>query len=191
MMPIPLQARSRCREYPLHQGARRRIPLPPDGAGIRILHLRATFFSCATAIAMPRRMSTGSNPVTTIGTRYRSARGRYSSYPITVHTCPAARNAWTRFSAEERIASIAGGTSTWEHRIEKFSGSTARLPHGHRVGRRGPSRTQRQENNTPVRVLLRDLDSVQGGIDHPDRRPAGFQRQEIGEPEPASYRRRT
>src|SRR3990172_59581 len=65
-------------------------------------------------------MSTGSNPVTTIGTLYFSARGRYSSYPMTVHTCPAARNPWTRFDGEERSASIAGGTNTWEHRMEKF-----------------------------------------------------------------------
>src|SRR3989304_10253976 len=65
-------------------------------------------------------MSPGSNPVTTIGTLYFSARGRYSSYPMTVHTCPAARNPWTRFDGEERSASIAGGTNTWEHRMEKF-----------------------------------------------------------------------
>ena len=42
--------------------------------------------------------------------------------PITVHTCPAARNPCTRFSPEERIASIAGGTSTWDTRMEKLAG---------------------------------------------------------------------
>ncbi len=58
-------------------------------------------------------MSSGSKPVTTIGTRNRSARAGYSEVPITVHTCPAARKACTRQSGEVMIASIAGGTRTW------------------------------------------------------------------------------
>ena len=65
-------------------------------------------------------MSSGSNPVTTIGTRYFAASGRYSPVPITAQTCPAARNPWTLFTGEQRITSMAGGTSTWETRMEKF-----------------------------------------------------------------------
>lgn len=34
--------------------------------------------------------------------------------PITLHTCPAARKPWTRQLGERMIASIAGGTRTWE-----------------------------------------------------------------------------
>ena len=65
-------------------------------------------------------MSSGSKPVTTIGTRYFAASGSYSVKPMTVHTWPAARKPWTRLDSDDRIASIAGGTSTCETRIEKF-----------------------------------------------------------------------
>ncbi len=41
-----------------------------------------------------------------------------------VQTCPAARNPCTRQEGELRIASIAGGTSTWETRTLKFSTSS-------------------------------------------------------------------
>ncbi len=57
-------------------------------------------------------MSSGSNPVTTMGTWYRSASSGYSSTPITLHTCPAARKACTRQLGDCMIASIAGGTRT-------------------------------------------------------------------------------
>ncbi len=63
---------------------------------------------------MPSRMSSGSKPVTTIGTRKRSASSGYSPMPITLHTCPAARKAWTRQLGDVMIASIAGGTRTCE-----------------------------------------------------------------------------
>ena len=68
------------------------------------------FSSCCTASSIPSRMSTGSKPVTTMGTWYRSAIGSYSSHPITVQTCPAARKPCTRLSGATRIATIAGGT---------------------------------------------------------------------------------
>ncbi len=59
-------------------------------------------------------MSSGSKPVTTIGTRWRAASSGYSPMPITLHTCPAARKACTRQLGEVMIASMAGGTRTWE-----------------------------------------------------------------------------
>ena len=69
---------------------------------------------------MPCKRSSGSKPVTTMGARYFAASGRYSSTPITVQTCPAARNPSTRRSGAERIDSIAGGTSTCETSSEKL-----------------------------------------------------------------------
>ena len=69
---------------------------------------------------MPCSKSRGSKPVTTMGTRYLAARGRYSSVPITVQTWPAARKPSTRERGEAMMASRAGGTSTWETRMEKL-----------------------------------------------------------------------
>ena len=68
-------------------------------------------------------MSSGSKPVTTIGARYFAASGSYSVKPMMVHTWPAARNPWTRLPSAERIASIAGGTRTWDTSMEKFGTS--------------------------------------------------------------------
>ncbi|SCE45617.1 hypothetical protein GA0115242_138919 [Streptomyces sp. SolWspMP-5a-2] len=65
-------------------------------------------------------MSSGSNPVTTMGTRYFSASGGYAEVPMTLHTCPAARNAWTRQVGDSMMAAMAGGTSTCETSREKF-----------------------------------------------------------------------
>src|SRR5689334_7054773 len=65
-------------------------------------------------------MSSGSNPVTTIGTPNRSTSGGYSSVPITLHTCPAARKACTRQLGDCMIASIAGGTRTCDTSMLKF-----------------------------------------------------------------------
>ena len=76
--------------------------------------------SWCTVRRMPSRMSSGSNPVTTIGTENRSASPGYSLVPITLHTCPAARNPCTRQVGEVMIASMAGGTRTWETSIEKL-----------------------------------------------------------------------
>ena len=69
---------------------------------------------------MPWSRSNGSKPVTTIGTRYCAAIGSYSQKPITVQTWPAARNPCTWLPGAPKIASIAGGTSTCEQRIEKL-----------------------------------------------------------------------
>ncbi len=82
--------------------------------------------SWAMHIAIPSRMSTGSNPVTTIGTAYFAAIGSYSVQPITLQTCPAARKPCTRLSGESRIAVIAGGTVTWETSTLKFGTSSSR-----------------------------------------------------------------
>ncbi len=56
-----------------------------------------------------------------MGTRYLLAMGSYSAVPMTVQTCPAARNPCTRFPGEARIASMAGGTRTWETSTEKLA----------------------------------------------------------------------
>jgi hypothetical protein len=77
-------------------------------------------FDARTRRSRPSSMSTGSNPVTTMGTPYRSEMGWYSDTPMTEHTCPGPRNARTRFSGSSRIAVIAGGTSTWETSMLKF-----------------------------------------------------------------------
>ena len=77
--------------------------------------------SCCTVISTPCKMSSGSKPVTTIGTRYFAASGKYSSNPITVQTWPAARNPCTLQFGDDINASMAGGTSTCEMSIEKFS----------------------------------------------------------------------
>ena len=58
-----------------------------------------------------------------------STSGPYSDIPITVQTCPAPRNPCTRLVGEDRIAVIAGGTSTCEQRIEKFVSSSCRACH--------------------------------------------------------------
>ena len=65
-------------------------------------------------------MSSGSKPVTTIGTRYVSANSGYSVVPITLQTCPAARNACTRQVGDSIMAAMAGGTSTCDTSSEKF-----------------------------------------------------------------------
>ncbi len=66
-------------------------------------------------------MSSGSKPVTTMGTPYFSTSGGYCEVPMTLQTCPAARNACTRQVGDSMIAAIAGGTSTCETSSEKFS----------------------------------------------------------------------
>ncbi len=73
------------------------------------------------AIRIPSRRSSGSKPVTTIGTRYFSAIGSYSVQPMTAQTWPAARNAWTWLLGESRSAVIAGGTRTCETSTLKLS----------------------------------------------------------------------
>jgi hypothetical protein len=65
-------------------------------------------------------MSTGSKPVTMMGTPYLAAIGSYSVHPMIVQTWPAARNPCTRLSGASRIACIAGGTVTCETRMLKL-----------------------------------------------------------------------
>ena len=60
------------------------------------------FQAGATHINTPWKMSSGSNPVITMGTRNSAASGRYSSMPVIVHTCPAARKACTRFRGRRK-----------------------------------------------------------------------------------------
>ncbi len=73
------------------------------------------------AMWMPSRRSSGSKPVTTIGTRYFAAIGSYSVQPMIAHTWPAARNAWTRLDGDSSSAVIAGGTSTCDTSTLKLS----------------------------------------------------------------------
>ena len=66
-------------------------------------------------------MSSGSNPVTTIGTPYLlGQRAGTPRVPITLQTCPAARKPCTRQVGDFMIASIAGGTRTCETSMLKF-----------------------------------------------------------------------
>ena len=73
---------------------------------------------------------------------------------MTVQTWPAARKPCTRLSGEERIASIAGGTSTCETSMREVrEAQLLRLVDGHRVGGRGGLEADREEDDLPVRVL--------------------------------------
>ena len=65
----------------------------------------------ATAIAIPSSRSSGSKPVTTMGTLYLVAIGSYSVQPITGQTWPAARNPCTRLAGDAWSAVLAGGTA--------------------------------------------------------------------------------
>ena len=76
--------------------------------------------SCRTAIRMPSSRSSGSKPVITIGTRWRSQSSSYSPQPMMAHTWPGPRNACTRLSGDSRMAAMAGGTSTCDTSIEKL-----------------------------------------------------------------------
>ena len=55
-----------------------------------------------------------------MGTLYFAARGMYSSVPMTAQTWPAARKPFTFERGDDMMASMAGGTSTWDTRMEKF-----------------------------------------------------------------------
>ena len=131
-------------------------------------------------MAIPWNTSRGSKPVTTIGTRYRAAIGSYSAVPITAQTCPAARNPWTRFWGEERIASMAGGTRTCETRTEKLVRPLALgLDDRHRIGRRGGFESDGEEDDLLVGMLAGDLQAVRWRIHDPHVAAARLDGEEV------------
>jgi hypothetical protein len=91
-------------------------------------------------------MSSGSKPVTTIGTPYFSASGVLAGAHHAADV-PAARNACTRHVGDSMIAAIAGGTSTCETSSEKFGRPAGGLVDGHRVGRRGGLEADAEEHH--------------------------------------------
>ena len=114
-------------------------------------------------------MSSGSKPVTTIGTWNRSTSGGYSSVPITLHTWPGGEEALHPAGRRLMIASIAGGTRTCETSMLKFvDAEPLGLVDRHRVGRRGRLEADAEEHHLAVRVLARDLQRVERRVDDAD-----------------------
>ena len=113
-------------------------------------------------------MSSGSKPVTTIGTSYFSAIGRYSSKPMIVQTCPAARKPCTRSCPSDSSASIAGGTSTCETSSEKFSSPVViRLPAAIALAGAVVSKPTAKNTTCRSRILLCQGHRVQRRVDDP------------------------
>ncbi len=98
MTPIP-PGPVRHLEHLLDHAERRRVALDPHGHARTRSPPGARPFELAHRAAYALRMSSGSKPVTTMGTRCRSASSGYSAVPITLHTCPAARKPCTRHAA--------------------------------------------------------------------------------------------
>ena len=100
---------------------RDRVAVRRDRPGIGVLHLGPAFLELVDrapdALEDVERLEPGDDDGHTEALRERG----YSPMPMTVHTCPAARNACTRQSGEVMIASIAGGTRTWLTSRLKFS----------------------------------------------------------------------
>ena len=97
-------------------------------------------------------MSSGSKPVTTIGTRKRSASSGYSPMPITLHTCPAARKACTRQLGDVMIASMAGRYPDMGDQQAEVAGCPASGPDGPSwrwAGRSSRSRCRRTPPRGP------------------------------------------
>ena len=118
---------------------------------------------------MPSSTSSGSKPVTTIGTSVPVGErhvflGSHHRADVAggeegVH--PAGRG-------DGIIASIAGGTSTWETSIEKLVDATlAGLDHRHGVGRRGGLEADGEEHDLPVGFVLGDAHRVERRVDDP------------------------
>ena len=79
----------------------------------------------STSDAMPSRMSTGSNPVTTPGMPKSSTRKRYGLMPVMVETWPGRMKPSMRVCGSLAIAHSAGGVVLWTLRTEKFCRSRA------------------------------------------------------------------
>jgi hypothetical protein len=119
-------------------------------------------------------MSTVSNPVTTIGTRYFAAIGSYSLHPITVQTWPAARKPCTRLSGAERSAGHGWryGDVRDEH-AEVLHAELTRAPYGHRIGGGRSFEADREEHDLLVRRSHRELQRVERRVHDTDRAAAG------------------
>src|SRR3984893_1435075 len=72
------------------------------------------------------RMSSGSNPATTIGFLYTSDTKRYGRMPTTVETWPGPRDPGSRRSGYSRMALIGGTIVTWLQNTLKLRTPSAR-----------------------------------------------------------------
>ena len=116
----------------------------------------------------PWRMSSGSKPVTTIGTWNPAAIGRYSSMPVIVQTCPAARKPCTRLAGEsEHGPHGRRHQHMGDQHGEVVQPQPGRLHHGHGVGRRGGLEAHGEEHHLPLRVLLGQRHGVHRRVDDP------------------------
>ena len=132
------------------------------------------------AIRMPSSRSSGSKPVTTIGTRYFAAIGSYSVQPMIAHTWPAARNAWTWLVGDSRSAVIAGGTSTWrDEDAEVVDAAAGGLGDGHRVRGRGGLEADGEEHDLLGRVREGDLERVERAVDDAHVGAAGLEGEQV------------
>ena len=118
--------------------------------------------SCSTVRRMPSRMSSGSKPVTTIGSRTSSRAARTRRQPITVQTWPAAR---------KRLHPVVGrlqDRGRWPAapaRARPAARSSRCPPLGlidrHRVGGCRGFEPDREEHHLLVGILPRDLQGVE------------------------------
>ena len=127
-------------------------------------------------------MSSGSKPVTTIGTWYFFASGSYSVKPMIVQTWPAARNACTRLPSARRgwpPSPAAPARATPASR----SSAPPTAPPGTPPSRwPGAVVSKPTAKNTTSRsgVLPRDLDGIERRIDDAHVAAASLHRQQVG-----------
>ena len=82
-------------------------------------------WTSSTSRTSAARTSSGSNPATTTGSRWRSTNGRKTSDPVMAAAWPAARKPSTLLSGISATISIAGGMYLWAESTEKFAGTPA------------------------------------------------------------------
>ena len=112
------------------------------------------------------RMSSGSNPATTIGFPYTSGTNRYGRMPTTVDTWPGPRNPDSRRSGDSRIALIGGTIVTWLQNTLKFAHAERAGPdQRHRRGRRGGFEADGEEHDVLVGIVDGDLERVERRVD--------------------------
>ena len=124
---------------------------------------------CCSSMCTDARMSSGSNPATTIGFPYTSDTNRYGRVPTTVDTWPGPRNPDSRRSGDSRMALIGGTIVTWLQNTLKLLDPERARPHQRDRGRRrGRLEADREEHHVAVGVVDRDLERVERGVHEPD-----------------------
>ena len=125
-------------------------------------------------------MSSGSKPVTTIGTRYFSAIGRYSSMPMMVQTCPAARKPCTRLAGElEHGAHGRRHQHVRNQHREVLQAQLRRLHDRHRVGRGGGLEADGEEHDLPLGFFAGQGHGVHRRVDDPHVAPFRLDREQV------------